>query len=312
MLSLATSLSLVSCVKQVRSTVPTFAQAAELTSTNVQAAFTSVNQTYNTAQQIHYAVTYDGTVDPSNISSGWLSPDALNVRLQVLQGIKQYASELNSLTASSDVDSLNKASTAVGTSLTGLTKTAAFKKMSSDLPSDVANQAATAIDALGNWLVELKLKNNLPALIEKMDPSVQSICTLLSEDIGSINTDPVQPSGGHGLRQVLWDQYNSVIISQNQYILKNQCKDGEGARANCFTAEERLAEIQKLPALVEQRNTADQTLQQVQTTVKQLARAHTELLKAAKSKQNLTADLGDLLAETQRLNGYYNSLSKTK
>ena len=84
-LSLIASLCVVGCIKQVRSSVPAFAQAAELTSTNVQAAFTSVNQTYGDAQRIHYAVTYDGTVDPSKIPVGWLLPEALNLRLQVLQ-----------------------------------------------------------------------------------------------------------------------------------------------------------------------------------------------------------------------------------
>ena len=312
LLSLLVSLALVGCIKQVRSSVPAFAQAAELTSTNVQAAFMKVNQTYGDAQQIQYAVSYNGKVDPSRISDGWLLPEALNVRLLVLQGLKQYASELSSLTGSNDVDSLNKASTAVGTSLTTLTKTVPFKKFAGDVPSDVSNEGAAAVDALGNWLIELKLKNRLPTLIEKMDPSIQSICTLLVQDIGSVNTDPGQPSEGHGLRQVLWDQYNSIILSQNQYILKNQCKEGERAPANCFTPEIRLAEIEKLPALVEQRNAADQTLQQVQATVKQLGRAHTELLKAARTKENLTADLGDLLAESERLNTYYNSLSKNK
>jgi hypothetical protein len=300
------------CVKQVRSSVPAFAQAAELTSTNVQAAFTTVNQTYNSAQRIHYAVTYVGTEDPSKIPSGWLPPETLNVRLQVLQGLKQYASDLSSLTGSNDVDSLNKASTAVGKSLTDLTKTEPFKQFAADLPTDISNEAGTAVDALGNWLIELKLKNSLPALIEKVDPTIQSICVLLVEDIGAVNNDPAHPSKGYGLRQVLWNQYNDIIRSQNQYILKNQCKEGKREPENCFTPQERLSEIEKLPALVEQRNETDETLQQVQATVKQLARAHTELLKAAQTKQTLTADLGDLVAESERLNTYYGSLSKSK
>jgi hypothetical protein len=289
--------------------VPAFAQAAELTSSNVQNAFTAVDQTYGEAQRIHFAVTYDGNVDPSKIPSGWLVADALDVRLQVLQGLKQYASELSSLTASDDADNLNKASSAVGTSLTALTKTGPFSKFASSLPSNASNEAATAVDALGNWLVELKLKRNLPALIQKADPSIQSICALLFEDVGSVNTDSAQSDKGHGLRQVLWVQYNNIIVSQNQYILKNQC-DSEHRPPACFGPEVRLAEIQKLPALVQQRNAADQTLQQVQATIKQLARAHTELVKAAQSKQNLSADLADLIAESERLSSYYTSLSK--
>jgi hypothetical protein len=302
---------LTGCVKQIRSTVPAFAQAAELTSTNVQGAFESVNAAYGDAQNLHYAVTYDGKVDPSTISAGWLKEEDLNVRLQILQGLKQYASELNSLTGSNDVDNLNQASTAVGNSLTSLSKTAQFKNITSKLPGNFANEAATAVDALGNWLIESKLKKNLPPLIEKMDPNIQSICKLLIADIGSVNTDPAKGPEGSGLRQVLWVQYNSIILSQNQYILHNQC-DGAKAPVNCFSPDARFAEIQKLLALLRQRSAADQTLQQVQVTVKELAQAHTELVKAAQTKQRLTADLGDLLVEAQRLDTYYKSLSNTK
>jgi hypothetical protein len=308
---LIASFFLTGCVKQVRSTVPAFAQAAELTSTNVQGAFESVNATYSDAQDLHFVVTYDGKVNPSTISAGWLKAEDLNARLQILQGLKQYASELNSLTGSNDVDNLNKASTEVGDSLTALSKTAPFKKITSKVPGNLANEAAVAVNALGNWLIELKLKKNLPTLIEKMDPNIQSICKLLITDIGSLNTDPAKPAEGSGLRQVLWNQYNSIILSQNQYILHNQCNAAE-ATMNCFSPEARFAEIQKLPALVKQRNASDQALQQVQVTVKALAQAHTELVKAAQTKQNLTADLGDLLVEAQRLEKYYNSLSSNK
>lgn len=310
-LPLMASVFLTGCVKQVRSTVPAFAQAAELTSTNVQGAFESVNAAYGDAQNLHYAVTYDGKVDPSTISAGWLKAEDLNVRLQILQGLKQYASELNSLTGSNDVDNLNQASTAVGSSLTALSKTAPFQKITKQLPASFASEAATAVNALGNWLIEQKLAKNLPPLIEKMDPNIQSICKLLVADIGSVNTDPGKPAEGSGLREVLWIQYNSIILSQNQYILHNQCNGAE-APTNCFSPEARFAEIQKLLALLRQRSAADQTLQQVQVTVKQLAQAHTELVKAAQTKQRLTADLGDLLVEAQRLDTYYKSLSNTK
>jgi hypothetical protein len=310
-LSPITSVLLIGCVKQIRSTVPAFAQAAELTSTNVQAAFQTVNSTYNEAQTFHYAVTYNGQVDPSSILTGWFSAGSMNVRLQMLQGLKQYASELNSLTGSNDVHSLNKASSAVGASLTALVKADEFKSFASKLPSGVSDQAATAVNAIGNWLIEAKLAKDLPSLIEKMDPNIQAICTLLYEDIGSVDTDPAHPSRGSGLRQQLWNDYNEIIVSQNQYILHGQCNGANGP-INCFSPDARLAEIEKLPALVQQRNAAEQTLLQVQVTIKQLAQAHTELVKAAQSKQHMTADLEDLIAEAQRLSTYYNSLASNK
>ena len=83
-ISQVASILLIGCVKQIRSTVPAFAQAAELTSTNVQAAFETVNATYNEAQIFHYAVTYNGQVSPSSIPTGWFPAGSMNVRLQIL------------------------------------------------------------------------------------------------------------------------------------------------------------------------------------------------------------------------------------
>lgn len=310
-LLLIVSVSLTGCVKQIRSTVPAFAQAVELTSTNVQAAFDTVNDKYAEAQTIQFAVTYDGQVNPSSISTEWLQPESMKVRQQLLEGLKQYALKLNSLTGSNDVESLNKASTAVGTSLKALANAPEFKTFASKLPANISDQAATAVNALGNMLIEVKLKKDLPPIIEAMDPNIQKICAMLSADIGTLSGDPAKPEGS-GLRLVLWDQYNLIILSQNEYILHNECKKEGAPIYNCFSPDARFAEIQKLPALVQQQNAADMTLVQVQVTVKQLAQAHTELVEAAQTKQNLTADLGDLLAEAQRLNAYYTSLSSTK
>ena len=141
-----------------------------------------------------------------------------------------------------------------------------------------------------------------------MDPNIQTLCSFLSEDIGTLDPKSLE---GSGLRQVLWIQYNRIIDAQNQFILHNQCGPKD-VPSNCFGPEVRLTEIQKLPALVKQRNSADQTLQQVTMTLKQLAQANTELAKAAQTKQDMTADIGDLLAESQRLYTYYNSLSSGK
>jgi hypothetical protein len=309
-LLLIASVSVTGCVKQIRSTVPAFAQAVELTTTNVQAAFDTVNDKYADAQTIHFAVTYNGQVNPSSISTDWLQPGSMKVREQLLDGLKQYASKLSSLTGTNDVASLNQASTAVGTSLKALANAPEFKTFASTLPADISDQATTAVNALGNSLIELKLKKDLPAIIENMDPTIQEICSMLSADIGTLSGDPAKPEGS-GLRLVLWDQYNQIIVSQNEYILHNECNKEE-APINCFSPDARFAEIEKLPTLVKQQNAADMTLVQVQVTVKQLAQAHAELVKAAQTKQNLTADLGDLLAEAQRLNAYYTSLSDAK
>ena len=295
-------LGLTGCIKHIQSSVPAFAQAATLTSTSVQAAFVQVQETYADTQVMNYAVTYKGNFDPATIPQTWLPQSSMDVRLKVLQGLSQYASELSSLSGSDDTTALNTASTGVGKALTNLTTMPEFAKMTA-AKSVSSDQIATAVSALGDWLIQAKLKKTLPDAIEKMDPNIQLMCTLLVEDIGTVDTNPAHPPKGNGLRQTLWIQYSLQNKAWNDYVEAN---------INSFTPDAKLAAIEKLPTLAAQQRQADMTLQQASVTVAQLAKAHTELVKAAKTKQDYRADLGDLLAEAQRLNSYYQSLQNTK
>lgn len=301
----AASLYLAGCMHKISSTVPPFAQAVGLTATNVQGAFDTVQSTYCDARTMNYAVSYTGTsdFDPSKLCQSWITPETLAARVLVLQGLKQYASELSSLTAS-DISTVDTASTALGKSLTGLTGTEPFKKVAASAKTPI-EIATTAVDALGNWLIQAKLQKELPAAIVKMDDPVQKISQLLIDDIGTVGADPADPAMGSGLRQVLWIQYRSEIQSWAAYVSKNYFGSNVSPDA-------RFAAIKQLVALSVQQKAADKTLAQVAVTIKQMAQAHTELVKAAKTNQPLTADVSDLLAEAQRLNSYYNSLATSK
>jgi hypothetical protein len=299
------SLYCAGCIHKISSSVQPFSQAVALTATNVQGAFETVQRAYCDARTMNYAVSYTGTngFDPGTLCQTWITPETLAARALVLQGLKQYASELSSLTAS-DISSVDTASTALGKSLTELTGTAPFKKVAAEakVPDQIAT---TAVDALGIWLIQSKLQKELPAIIIKMDDPIQQISQLLIADIGTVGADSEHPSVGSGLRQVLWIQYGEEIRSWDLYVSKNYFgKD--------VSPDSRFAAIKQLVSLSVQRRAADQTLAQVAVTIKQMAHAHTELVKAAKAKQPLTADVSDLLAEAQRLNSYYNSLEKSK
>ena len=102
---LLTASSLLAKDKDLASTVPSFAQAAALTATNVQAAFDTVQSAFCDAESLNYEVTYptNGT-DPSSVCQGqktWITPATLAARKLILQGLSQYASELSGVTTSS-------------------------------------------------------------------------------------------------------------------------------------------------------------------------------------------------------------------
>jgi hypothetical protein len=290
------------CIKKVQTSVPAFAQAVTLTATNVQAAFETVQNTYYDAAVLNYAASYDkdGGADFLSIGNGWLSEQAVAARVLVLQGLKRYASELSALAAANA--QVDPATNNLSASLKSLASSVAADKSVAAKLQLPENLGPLGVNALANWLIDAKLHKQLPSEIEKMDEPVQSISHLLIADIGD-RTDASSPSKGYGLRQVLWMQYGKEITAWDGYVRANYL-NGKAS------PDVKLAAIKQIASLAAQRKAADQTLAQVSVTIKQMAQAHSELVKAARTNQNLTADCGALLAEAQRLNEYYQSLLK--
>lgn len=314
---LLTASSLLAKDKDLASTVPAFAQAAALTATNVQAAFDSVQTAFCNAESLNYEVTYPGNgKNPSSVCqdpSTWITPASLEVRKVILQGLSQYASELSGVTTSS-VNNVDSATTALGTSLTGLTTTQPFKTLSTKAAANLKlgeNIFTTAVNALGNWLIGRKTKKALPGDIEAMDPTIQQISQLLVADIGVVGANQAAPTAGSGLRQDLWNQYGEQISSWNLYVRANYFDDKNVVKQG-VAPDAAIAAVKQLMALVSQQRTADHTLAQVAATIKQMAQAHAELVESVKTKKSLTANLSGLLAEAERLNTYYQSLATSK
>jgi hypothetical protein len=308
--------------KQIASAVPAFAQAVALTATNVQAAFDTVQSTFCDAQALSFEVKFTGGADsdPSNICKvTWLPPASMAARTQILQGLKQYASELTGVSAP-NVSGLDSATTALGKNLNALTTSDAFTLMSKQAQANLKaaqpnitlaeNFFSTAVNALGKWFIERKVAKVLPGEIKDMEPNIQAIKELLIADIGVVGADPKIPEKGSGLRQELWIQYGKEITSWNLYVSTNYYKDGKVMPG--VSPDAALAAVKQLASLVNQRRTADQVLAQVAETVNQMAQAHTKLVAATNEKQGLIADFSDLLAEAQRLNTYYQSLATSK
>ena len=230
--------------KQITAAESAFAQAVALTATNVQAAFDTVQGMDSDAQAMRFATKYKGTkdFDASKLGQPWLTPEALAARTTILEGLKQYASELGNLTTS-DTGNVDTATTALGASLTTLSTSAPFKALSTKAAANLKlgeNIFVTAINALGNWLIQRKLRKELPGEITKMDPTIQSISQLLTADIGTVDVNLQHPTEGSGLRQVLWIRYKEEIGDWDTYVsntyFKGRCSSrrrepGRGTRS---------------------------------------------------------------------------------
>jgi hypothetical protein len=257
-----------------------------------------------------------------------LLPDKdIQTRLAVLAALQVYANSLVQITNGTESPELDAASTSVAGDLTSLgnnlapsiesvlgiaatpasttdtevTITAGNTSSSTStttatptpaISPEVRNGISTAIDALGQYLVARKIKQELPQKIVAMDPHVHQLCKLLDDDIG-----------------ILQDQekrdYNRIINLQTLFIRE----DTKLHPADLYREQRRL-EIMKLPEIVRQQRVTDERLANLRAAIVNLALTHHALAAEAQGNnpESLTAKLAELAAAGKSLGKYYSSL----
>lgn len=285
--------------QRVQTVVPAFSQAVSTLASNTRAAFEVVQQKYEETQAFTLVVNYQPgqRFDPASVRV-LLSEEDLDARMKLLDGLKEYGSQLEVLAGGAD--KLHDTDAQLGASIQALAGSAPVKSMAANAQAGAAaNSSIAAVNALGDWLVEKKLSRNLPDLIARMQQPVAQIRDLFKADIGSMNAN----GEGRGLRFALWQTYTQLIQKHQEYLAAN-FKD--------LSAEQRTIEIEKLPALVKARRQGDQTLAQTETSLDQLVKANAELLDAVKTKRAMRTEIDSLYAESVRIAEYYQSLNATK
>jgi hypothetical protein len=149
---------------------------------------------------------------------------------------------------------------------------------------------SAGIDALGQYLVSRKVKEELPAVVEKMDPQVKALCELLAQEIDILSSQEKI-------------DYDSVINRETLFI-----------RTTTLSAEERREEIMKLPALGRQEQAAAQKLAQLKAALLKLELTHHALAADAQGNnpESLKSKMVDLAAAGNNLGKFYSSLSTDK
>jgi hypothetical protein len=279
----------------VHKQVPAFANAVTLATENTKSAFDVVEQEFETAQTARIVVDYDQKGFKADMVRPFLRPDDLQVRLDLLNALQEYASKLSDVSSDKQLDQFDEKTRAFGSSLQDLSKTDAFSRFAKNDP----NIAASAVNALGHWFIEDKRQKQLPKIIGEMQEPVKKTAELLQADIGKAPDQ--EGHGGSGLRDELWDAYSNAILQQDTFIKKYGQQLGPLDKAEA---------VRTLPRLVRQRELADKTLQQTQSTLAKLVDAHTALLKAVQSKGDIQAELSVLISEGQRIKAFYDSLQK--
>jgi hypothetical protein len=222
-----------------------------------------------------------------------LSPAQLDARIKVLDGLKAYADTLVNLTSSKPSADLETAAQGVGTNLQGLNQSVAtnFGTLAPNIPimsGANANAVSTAVLALGEYLMARKIKSSLPKITQQMNPTVITLCELLSSDI-------------QALRSQADVDYQSLITRLDQSIRH------EGTEVTPY---EHRKEIRTLIGLADQQKANDELLAKLQSALHNLDMTHQALAAAAQGNnpESIAQKIAELQAAGKDLNSYYKSL----
>jgi hypothetical protein len=289
------------------------------------AAFNTANSIHNTRVDFDAVSQFDAATpvyNPRNIQP-LMSDKDIKVRLAVLAAFQEYVKSVVAITSGTDSPQLQAAAKSAGenlsdvgnalapsvesalgiasaasttqttvTTTSGNTTTTTSSTSSTPAPvisGAVQNGIVTAVDALGQFLINRKTRKELPPIIVSMDPHVKTLCELLESDI-----------------TILKDQesrdYDFIIDQQTLFIREPSSK---------LDPEQRREQIMKLPRIVREERASTQQLTQLSAAIASLELAHHALASEAQGNnpQSLKTKLGDLEAAGSDLGNFYSSLA---
>jgi len=204
-------------------------------------------------------------------------------------GIATTASSTKTATTATTTNSTVTNAVGTNSSVTSATSTVATTTTSA-LPPPVTPEIragiGTAVNALGQFLVQRKIKQELPGIIAKMDPQLKTLCELLESDIDILKDRESR-------------DYDTLIDDETLFIRTSPT----------LSPEDRRNEIMKLPAIVRRQRQADQQLTALHASIVKLYLTHHALVAVAQGNnpESLKDKLGDLEAAGSNLGTFYSS-----
>jgi hypothetical protein len=293
--ALLISLAVEGCLSPLAKHAAAFSSATTVVIDGSEDAYRAANRLRLQEQSAAAVYDYDKnpTWSPYQDFKPLLTPDQLNARIKVLDGLKSYADTLVDLTSSKPSEDLENAAQAVGTNLQGLNQTVATV-FSTAIPNAQvmstaqANGVSTAVLALAEYLKARTVKTSLPKVTQSMDPNITALCELLNSDIVI-------------LRRQADGDYQTLIENQNQAIQHE---------SKAVSPYERRKEIGSLIVLAAQQKANDDLLAKLQTALHTLAMTHHALAAAVQGNnpESISQQIADLQAAGKDLSNYYKSL----
>ena len=283
--------------------ITAFSEANRLTMQNIAAAFDTVERKHYEMQVSRIVNDPDSfQCDPSKRTIGhFLSPDELQARLQVLEGLQKYSEKLAVIMGNEQLDEFDERTRDFGENLTKINEDLVKKNILSKVAFKEGDIKVftTAVNTIGRWFIEHKRQKGVKESVKTMQPYVDKICTLLAEDIGSSPADTGVPAPG-GLRDQLWRDYDDIIDRQCNFIEHSKGK---------LDPVQMRSEIKVMLALEVEQKRADATLKAIQQSLDTLRETHNKIEECFdKNTVEIDSLISDLIAEGKRIKEYYDTL----
>lgn len=286
-------LLLTGCVSA--SNVGSFSKAASQAATDISNGFNQVQDT--TVTRKISGVASDTAAIPDDIFSGLLSDPELTPRLDCLNATKNYADSLGALANADYRTDIDAASKDLYGSLNGLTRT--YQKatgQSLGISADDVAIISTAVDAIGNAIVEYKRQKALCTIILKTDRPVQDVCSDLAKTFDSRHTHDFVRAN---LESVVADMKNNYNL-----------------HTATWSYDVRFAYLIRIEHAQIVLAGSDKFITSAANSVKALAKAHKALADSAThgklSSAEIALAIGELSKEANTAKQFYDQIHQTK
>jgi hypothetical protein len=291
------------------------------------AAYRGANTIHSMRTDVDAITQFDAVSPPAPVYNPrtvapLLSEKEIQARLKVLAAFQEYTKTLVAITNSTDSPELQAAAKSAGAGITNVTNTltpsveTAFGLASQPVPEAVTTTVSTpnglssstyvgttavnpisettgkmisvGLDALGQFLTQRRLKQDLPKIVSDMDPLVKQICDTLASDITN-------------LRLIEEIDYNYAINQQTLFLRVNGTKVDPGVRR---------AMIMKLPEIAREQKLSDAQLTQLSGALLTLELTHHAFAVdlQGNNPESIQQKLAELEAAGQDLGKFYSSL----
>jgi hypothetical protein len=276
------------CVSKDAAThIANFSSAVRLTITNSASAYELVEHERLNAEFSRTLLNYDGTLFKPSYSP-FLTESQIQLRLDVLDGLKTYATRLSGLMNNTETN-LDNDTTKLAGNLNKINQDLAqesFKNVPSVSSNDIAIFTA-GVNALGHWILTLKAQRACKDAITNMQARMPGICGVFERDLDL-------------MRNQLANDFDEEQRNSALYLKNNFSKLGPL---------QVRGELRRLIELAKAKKTAEDALAGTKESVEKLAAAHQSLDKAfTKDTKRLASLISAVSEEARTVSSYYNSL----